>query len=66
MIDSNNREWQQLEQDKIKARKDLQNLSPKEAQNLVNQTLYPELWQIDLTDNSWEESIPTNYGKTDT
>lgn len=57
--------WEQLQQDKIEARKNLLNLSPEEAQNLVNQTLYPELWQLDMDHHNWEESIPTNYGQTD-
>lgn len=57
--------WEQLQQDKIEARKNLLNLSPKVAQNLVNQTLYPEFWQLDMNDQTWEESIPTNYGQTD-
>jgi hypothetical protein len=61
---NHHQQLQQLAQDKIKARKELLNLLPIEAQNLVNQTLYPELWQLDLNNSSWEESIPTDYGKT--
>lgn len=57
---------QKLAQEKIKARENVLNLPPKEAQELVNQTLYPEYWEFDITENSWEESIPTNYDKTDT
>jgi hypothetical protein len=61
-----NQELQKLAEEKRKAREKVLKLSPKEAQTLVNQTLYPEYWELDITENSWEESIPTNYGKTDT
>jgi hypothetical protein len=65
-MNNNHQEWHKLEQDKIKARKALEKLNPQEAQNLVNQTLYPELWQLDLSSSSWEETIPTNYEEIDT
>lgn len=59
-------EQKKLEQEKIEARAKLQQLPPKEAQNLVNETLYPQWWQMDLSSHSWEETIPINYGQTHT
>lgn len=56
-----NSEIKKLEKQKIDARKKLQQLSPKIAQNIVNQTLYPEYWEMDFSNHSWEESIPINY-----
>jgi hypothetical protein len=52
-----------LQEEKAKARMRLLNLSPQEAQKQAEATLYPQLWQPELT--AWEESIPTTYGETD-
>ncbi len=60
-----NQDLQKLAQEKIEARKILK-LTQKKAEKLVNQTLYPEYWQFDIREHSWEESIPTHYGKIDT
>jgi len=57
---------EKLEREKIEARVKLQQLPPLEAQNIVNQTLYPQWWQMDLSSHAWEETIPINYGQTDT
>lgn len=62
----NQQQLQKLAQEKIEARQKLINLSAKEAQKLVDQTLYPEYWDFNINEHSWEESIPTNYGQTDT
>ena len=40
-------------------------MPPKEVQALVNQTLYPHLWELDPDQDPWEESIETHYGDTD-
>ncbi len=62
----NQQQLQKLAQEKIEARQKLMNLPAKEAQKLVDQTLYPEYWDFNINEHSWEESIPTNYGQTDT
>lgn len=61
-----NQDLHKLAQEKIEARKKILQLAPKEAEKLVNQTLYPEYWQFDINEHSWEESIPIHYGKIDT
>lgn len=61
-----NQESPKYAREKIEARAKLLNLPPQTAQNLVNQTLYPKLWHFDISNHSWEESIPTKYGETDT
>jgi hypothetical protein len=52
-----------LEAEKDKARMLLLDLAPEEAQKQAEATIYPQLWQPELT--VWEESIPTTYGETD-
>jgi hypothetical protein len=52
-------------QQKIKARKQLLSLDPAIAQQHANQTLYPQYWQHNDQELTWDESIPTHYGETD-
>ena len=54
-----------LAQQKIAARLRLLELPPEEAQAIVEQTLYPQLWQCRAEDHHWEESLPSKYGETD-
>lgn len=56
---------EQLAQDKIEARIRLLAMPPAEAQKLVEETLYPQKWDVHLEDIKWEESISTNYGEDD-
>lgn len=56
-----NQNLEKLTQQKIEARKKILKLEPRQAQNLVNQTLYPQYWDFKIEQNSWEESIPTDY-----
>jgi hypothetical protein len=50
------KESKQLAQEKIEARERLLAMSPLEAQKLVEQTLYPQYWQVRREDNIWQES----------
>jgi hypothetical protein len=59
-LDSN-----ELAQKKIEARLRLLAMPPEEAQRIVEQTLYPQLWKCRIEDHQWEESLPTHYGETD-
>jgi hypothetical protein len=52
-----------LQEEKAKARRRLLQLPPQEAQKQAEATLYPQLWQPELT--AWEESLPSTYGETD-
>ena len=54
-----------LAEQKIAARLRLLELPPEEAQAIVEQTLYPQLWQCRAEDHHWEESLPSQYGETD-
>jgi myo-inositol catabolism protein IolC len=56
---------EELAVEKIAARQKLLSMDPREAQQLVNQTLYPEYWELDPNQEPWEESIETHYGETD-
>jgi hypothetical protein len=56
---------EELAVEKIAARQKLLLMDPDEAQQLVNQTLYPEYWELDPNQEQWEESIETHYGETD-
>jgi hypothetical protein len=56
---------EELAVEKIAARQKLLSMDPGEAQQLVNQTLYPEYWELDPNQEPWEESIETHYGETD-
>lgn len=56
---------EELAAEKIAARQKLLSMDPSEAQQLVNQTLYPEYWELDPDQEPWEESIETHYGETD-
>lgn len=56
---------EQLIQEKIEARMRLLALPPAEAQKLVEQTLYPQYWDVSLEALTWEESIPTYSGEED-
>lgn len=56
---------EQLAEDKIAARMRLLAMPPESAQKLVEQTLYPQSWDVRPEDIKWEESIPTNYGEED-
>ena len=53
-----------LAQQKIAARLRLLELPPEKAQAIVEQTLYPQLWEC-REDHQWEESLPSKYGETD-
>jgi hypothetical protein len=54
---------EQLATDKIEARMRLLAMPPEAAQRIVEQTLYPQHWDVRPEDIKWEESIPTNYGE---
>ncbi|PSB43220.1 hypothetical protein C7B80_24875 [Cyanosarcina cf. burmensis CCALA 770] len=54
---------EQLAVDKIEARMRLLAMPPEAAQRIVEQTLYPQYWDVRPEDIKWEESIPTNYGE---
>jgi hypothetical protein len=54
-----------LAQEKIEARQQLSSLPPTEAQEIVEQTLYPQYWEYSLSEDAWEESLPSCYGETD-
>ena len=54
-----------LAQQKIEARLRLLEMLPEEAQKIVEQTLYPQLWECRTEDRLWEESLPSHYGETD-
>ena len=54
-----------LAQQKIAARLRLLELPLEEAQAIVEQTLYPQLWECRAEDHHWEESLPSHYGETD-
>ena len=56
---------QQLAQLKIAARHELLAMSPTAAQQRVNEILFPQYWELQAQDCSWEESIPTSYGEVD-
>ncbi|WP_404788625.1 hypothetical protein [Altericista sp. CCNU0014] len=53
-----------LAQQKIEARLRLLAMPPEEAQRIVEQTLYPQLWECRAEDYRWEESLPSHYGET--
>ncbi|MCG9891576.1 MAG: hypothetical protein MH252_10930 [Thermosynechococcaceae cyanobacterium MS004] len=55
----------ELAQQKIEARVRLLAMPPEQAQRIVEQTLYPQLWECRVEEHLWEESIPTHYGETD-
>jgi hypothetical protein len=57
---------QELAQKKIENRAKLMSLSPSVAQEQVNQVLHPDLWEFNIENHLWEESIPTDYGEIDT
>ena len=59
-LDSN-----ELAQKKIEARLRLLAMPPEEAQRIVEQTLYPQLWECRIEDHEWEESLPTYYGESE-
>jgi hypothetical protein len=50
---------------KIAARERLLVMPPEEAQQLVNQTLFPQYWKFRPEDADWEETIPSCYGEID-
>lgn len=50
-----------LQEEKAKARRRLLQLLPQEAQKQAEATLYPQLWQPELTVG--EESLPSTYGE---
>lgn len=56
---------EQLAQDKIEARMRLLAMPPESAQKLVEQTLYPQNWDVRPEDIKWEESISTSYDEDD-
>ena len=58
-LDSN-----ELAQQKIEARLRLLAMLPEEAQGIVEQTLYPQLWECRVEEHQWEESLPTHYGES--
>lgn len=49
-----------LEEDKIKARQKLLTLNPQEAQELANQTLMPQKWQLSPNQSLWVDSFPVD------
>ena len=50
---------EQLAQAKIEDRMRLLAMPPEQAQELMQQTLYPQYWDVRLEDIKWEESFPT-------
>ena len=54
---------EQLEREKKEARKRLNAMVPSSAQELVNQTLFPQYWKFNSSDNIWSESMTTYYGE---
>jgi hypothetical protein len=58
-------ESQRLAKEKIEARERLLAMPPEIAQQLVDQTLYPQFWAYAVEDLIWDESIPTHYGEID-
>mgnify|MGYP000157662523 CR=1 FL=1 len=49
---------------KVEQRQKLLRLDPETAQKIVNQTLYPQLWQRDHS-RPWTESLEPDYGISD-
>ena len=56
----NSQNYQQLEQEKIKARQQLLAMPTATAQQLVNEIISPQSWQFQIEDSPWSESITTN------
>ncbi|MGB8699461.1 MAG: hypothetical protein WCD18_08605 [Thermosynechococcaceae cyanobacterium] len=57
-------ELEALAQQKIEARQRLLEMPPDAAQQIVEQTLYPQFWECRREDYRWEESLPSHYGET--
>jgi hypothetical protein len=56
---------QRLAKEKQEARERLLAMPPEIAQQLVDQTLYPQFWSYTVEDLILDESIPTHYGEID-
>lgn len=54
-----------LAEEKVAARETLLSMPPRQAQQQADQTLYPQLWQLQPGQVEWEESIETCYGEID-
>jgi hypothetical protein len=46
-----------LAQEKVEARQKLLEIPPQQAQELVNNILFPELWDIDLKNINWSDRL---------
>ena len=51
---------EQLAQAKVQARVRLLAMPPEQAQQIVEQTLFPQCWDVRSEDIRWEESLPTD------
>lgn len=57
---------QQLQQEKIEAREKLLASPSKNAQIKVDSILFSNCWELSSDALSWDESLPTSDGETDT
>jgi hypothetical protein len=57
IIISDEEKYKLLAQEKVEARQRLLEMPPQQAQEIVNNILFPELWDIDLENLGWSDRL---------